>query len=114
MSSAEPAVSTAGGNESDTSEQGRSEASSSSQDTSPTNESDTTEQGRSEASSSIQDTSPTNETSPEEEDAPVEVKEYKYITWTKEISSKKRFKTKYAKECDELKGRTLLIVAGDV
>ncbi|KAI4623272.1 hypothetical protein J4E83_004664 [Alternaria metachromatica] len=47
--------------------------------------------------------SPTNETSPEEEDAPVEVKEYKYITWTKEISSKKRFKTKYAKECDELK-----------
>ena len=111
MSSAEPAVSTAGDNESDTSEQGRSEASSSSQDTSPTNECDTTEQGRSEANSSSQDTSPTSNTSPEEEGAPVKDKKYPYITWTKTISSRKRFKTKYTKECNELRGRAWLIVA---
>jgi len=110
MSSAEPAVSTAGGNESDTSEQGRSEASSSSQDTSPTNESDTTEQGRSEASSSNQDTSATNDTSLGEEDAPVGDNPYAYITWTRKIGSKKRFESKYPEECNDLEGRVLLLV----
>ena len=75
------------------------------------NESDTTEQGRSEASSSSKDTTATNDTSREGEGAPVKDDKYPYITWTKTISSKKRFKTKYTKECNELRGRAWLIVA---
>ncbi|KAI4686755.1 hypothetical protein J4E81_008416 [Alternaria sp. BMP 2799] len=84
MSSAEPAESTPGGNESDTSEQGRSEASSSSQDTSATN-----------------DTSPTNDTSLEEEDAPVEDDKYKYITWSNK-TRRKCFSGQYKEEGNEL------------
>ena len=91
MSSAEPAVSTPGDNESDT-----------------------TEQGRSEASSSSQDTSPTNETSREGEDAPVENKKHKYIKWTNKTDPEQRFRSRYPKEWNELKGRALLLVAGYV
>ena len=91
MSSAEPAVSTPGDNESDTSEQGRSEPSSSSQDTSPT-----------------------NETSLEEEDAPVEHelykdKKYRYIKWINE-TDQKCFSGRYKKKRNELVGAVLSII----